>query len=455
MVARTARTLKVSILGGGGSRTPLLARALAGSRLGVRELALYDTNRKRLAAIAQVVRAIAPRIRLRVTHDPGVAVRGCRFVIAAIRAGGQEARSHDEQLCVAARVLGQETVGAAGAALAMRNIPPMVRLARIMEREAPGATLINYTNPAGMVTEALLNETSIDVIGICDTPAELTHRVADLLYLDRAACSVAWSGINHLGWLTGLYEADPTGPLPPENHLEDLFRDPGRLVRVYPNHLFEASEMVGAIPSEYVYLHLHAQRAVLRTRAAGTTRGASILSLEGTLFSALEAAAGDRQRAHSSYWDFINARSASYFQIETRGDVRPAGKVPRDRGPTGYDRIGLAVMKALAGDEPVRMVVNTRNRTASGGLVVPELLGEDVVEVAAQVGSDGVSAVPQPPLPVAAGNLLRRVKETEREFVRAALARDPGIAAEALREHPAGGAAAARIFGQLQATGHD
>ena len=441
--------MKIAILGGGGLRTPLLARALAGSGLGVRELALYDSARQRLTAIAPVVEASAPGIRVRVGRTPATAIRGSRFVIGAIRAGGQEARAHDERVCVEAGVLGQETVGAAGAALAMRNIPAMLRLARIVEREAPTATLINYTNPAGMVTEALCGETSLEVVGICDTPAELTDRVLELLYLDPDACQVGWSGINHLGWLTALHEADPTGAFPPENRLEDLYRDPDRLQRVHRDGLFEDSEMAGAIPSEYVFLHLHSKRAALRTRAAGTTRGASILDLEATLFAALKAAGGDHQRAHSSYRQFTDTRDASYFQIEARGDARQAGGVPADDGPTGYDRIGLQAMRALLGDQPERMVVNTGNRTPAGGPAVPELPMEDVVEVAALVGKDGVAPIAQPPLPVAAGNLLRQVKAAERGFVRAALAGDSRIAAEALREHPAGGPEAARIFGQL------
>ena len=78
-----------------------------------------------------------------------------------------------------------------------------------------GATLINYTNPAGIVTEALPNETSGEVVGICDTPVELTHRGAELSYLDPAACSAGWSGMNHLGWLTELHETDSAEPLPP------------------------------------------------------------------------------------------------------------------------------------------------------------------------------------------------------------------------------------------------
>ena len=162
------------------------------------------------------------------------------------------------------------------------------------------------------------------------------------------------------------------------------------------------------------------------------------------------AAARDPEQARAAYREFTHARDASYFRIEARGDASPPGGAPAAGGPSGYDRIGLQAMGALLGDEPEEMVVNTRNRTPLGGPAVPELPADDVVEVAALVGKGGITPIPQPPLPVPAGDLLRRVKAAEREFVRAALAGDPDIAAEALREHPAGGPEAAAVFGNLR-----
>ena len=455
--------MKVAILGGGGLRAPLLARALAGSGLGVRELALFDVDRGRLRVIAPLAQALAPGLRVRVARSAPTAVRGARFVFAAIRAGGQEARAHDERTCVEAGVLGQETVGAAGAALAMRNIPAMLRLAETVAREAPDAVLINYTNPAGLVTEAVRNETPVTAYGICDTPAGLTERIVRLLYLDPDACVPGWSGINHLGWLTGLYASEDRGEgadanappaFPPDNVLFDLYRDPDRLARVHPDGLFDAAEMAGAIPSEYVFLHLHPERAVARAQAAGATRGDAILGMEAALFHDLRQAEGDPERARHCYEQYLAARSASYFGIEARGDAGPPPEGARESDPGGYDRIGLALMRGLTGASdgarPTTMVVNTRNRTSHGGPAVPELPAEDVVEVAARVSADGVDPIPQPPLPVAAAALLRRVKAAEREFVRAAVAGVPAVAAEALREHPAGGPAAAEVFRRLR-----
>ena len=447
--------MKIAVLGGGGFRVPLLARALAGEGPGVRELALFDPDAARLAAIASAARALAPGLRIRETTAVSDAVRGSRFVIAAIRVGGQGARDHDERRCLEAGVLGQETVGAAGAALAMRNIPAAVRLARRVEAEAPGAVLVNYTNPAGMVTEAIREDTNVEVIGICDTPAELTARVAQLLYLDPERCLPGWSGINHLGWLNTLYEEDPDSddPFPPVDRLRDLYRDPERLLRVHPPGLFRLENLAGALPSEYVFYHLEPGLACRRARAAGTTRGAAILAFEARLFGALGRSGGGARATAAAYQEALAARESSYFRIETGGKARPASPGTRAPAVSGYDRIGLAVIRARSGHaaptNPV-IVVNTGNHTPAGGPAVPELPTGGVVEVSARVGPEGVEPIPQPPLPPAAGRLLRRASAAEREIVQAALTGDAARAATALRRHPAGGAAAAGVFAHLR-----
>ena len=482
--------MKAAILGGGGLRSPLLAAALSRSGLGFRSLALCDPDAGRLAAMAEVARALAPGLSVLAVPDPAEAVRGSRFVISAIRAGGQRARAHDERAAAEAGVLGQETVGAAGAALLFRNLPPSLEIARLAAREAPGALLVNYTNPAGMITEALANETGAPVVGVCDTPAALAERAAGLLGASpgefAAGWSAGWSGINHLGWLTRL-EAPADDPLlPPEERLPDLLGDPERLAAIHPFPLFGSDEFAGAIPSEYVWFVRHPKRAAARMREAGTTRGEEVLRLEARLFAALRrreerAGVGSETRSAeeaAAYREVMAERSAGYLRIEATGvggggpeGVPDGGGTPVDGSsgggasgggrsggatdrPSGYDRIGLAVIRgalgATLGDGPREIVLNTRNRTAAGAPAAPELPTDDVVEVPCRMEPGGPVALPQRPLPPAAGDLLRRVKAVEREFVAAALARDPARAAEALREHPAGGPEAAALFPTLR-----
>lgn len=481
--------MKVAVFGGGGLRTPLLLSALDRSGLGFREAALYDPDGERLAALLPVLRAAAPGLAVTGAADPAEAARGSRFVVLAIRVGGQEARAADERACLEAGAVGQETVGAAGAALAFRNLPAALDLARTVEREAPDALVVNYTNPAGMVSEALANGTGARVVGVCDTPAALADRVAGLVGAAPGRYSVSWSGVNHLGWLTGLYAprdcsvscpahlsapSPDEPPLPPEDRLAGLFGAPERLRSAHPPGLFEAEEFRGAVPSEYVFFALHPDRAVERARAAGTTRGRQVLELEARLFAALRPPAGasaptDEEAGLRAYREALAEREATYFGIEAGGGSTGAGTAgggakagPEDGAglaPSGYDRIGLAVIRAaLAAEEDggnggadgaAEIVLNTRNRTAAGGPAVPELPTDDFVEAPARVGRDGAAPSPQPPLPVEAGRLLRRVKACEREITAAAVSGDAARAAEALREHPAGGAAAAEVFPSL------
>ncbi len=490
--------MKAAILGGGGLRAPLLARALGESGLGFRTLALSDPDAGRLAAMAEVARALAPGLEVRAMADPAEAVRGSRFVVSAIRVGGQEARARDERAAAEAGALGQETVGAAGAALLFRNLPPSLEIARLVAREAPDALLINYSNPAGMVTEAIANETGAPVVGVCDTPAALAERAAGRLGATpeefAARWSVGWSGVNHLGWLTRL-EAPAADPLlPPEDRLPELLRDPEHLAAIQPFPLFGGDEFPGAIPSEYVWFALHPERAAAGLREAGTTRGEQILRLEARLFGTLgrrrerSGVASETRSADAvaAYREVLAERSAGYLRLEAMGigngeaggdragggsggggssgggpsgGGAPGGGDGSDGatgGPSGYDRIGLAVIRGALGEglgeegAPREIVLNARNRTAAGAPAAPELPTDDFVEVPCRMGPEGPTAIAQRPLPPAAGDLLRRVKAAEREFVAAALARDPARAAEALREHPAGGPEAAAVFPTLR-----
>ncbi len=398
-----------------------------------------------------MARAAAPRLSISETGSAAEAVRGSRFVIAAIRAGGQEARGADERTCMEAGALGQETVGAAGAALAFRNVPAMVKLARVVEREAPEACLVNYTNPVGMVCDALAQESAVDGVGICDTPAELAERAASLLYLDPEAVVPGWSGVNHCGWLTGLYERerDPDDPFPPVDHLPDLFRDPERPRRLHRGDLFPVEAMVPAVPSEYVFFHGWPERALERMRGAAATRGEAILAMEARLFAGLDAAETPAGKL-SAYRSVLAERDATYMQVEGGeggSDHRPPP------GLSGYDRIGLEVIRARLGIEPRTIVVNVPNRTSAGGPAVPELPVTDIVETPAEMDAGGVRPLPQRPLPRDAGRLLRRVRAAEREIAKAALTGDAGAAAAALREHPAGGPAAAEVFPRLRLSG--
>jgi 6-phospho-beta-glucosidase len=176
--------VKLTIVGGGGFRVPLVYGALLAKRdaLPFDEVVLHDLDADRMERMAAVLRGLADerggKLPFRATTDLGDAVDGADFVFCAIRVGRLEGRVVDEAVPLALGVLGQETTGPGGICFALRTIPEMVRLAETMAERAPRAWLVNFTNPAGMVTEALQSVLGERVVGICDSPSGLCRRVA-------------------------------------------------------------------------------------------------------------------------------------------------------------------------------------------------------------------------------------------------------------------------------------
>ena len=213
--------MRLTILGGGGFRVPLVHRALLADRrrTGITELVLHDVDNDRLTAIGRVLRAQAGDVpdapELITTTDLDTAVTGADFVFCAIRVGGLRGRVVDERVALDAGVLGQETVGAGGVSYGLRTVPEARRIAGRIARLAPAAWTINFTNPAGLVTEAMAAHLGDRVIGICDSPSGLVDRVVRVIGADPAAVRVDYAGLNHLGWLYGVHRLDDHNPSPP------------------------------------------------------------------------------------------------------------------------------------------------------------------------------------------------------------------------------------------------
>lgn len=165
--------MKLAVIGGAGVRVPLLVNGLARAELGIDEFALYDPDQHRLRIVADLAARQSGAARVTTHAIPTPAIDGAAFVITSIRAGGIEARTRDEQAALALGLVGQETVGPGGFAMAVRSIPALVVYAREVMRLAPDAWIINFTNPAGLVTQALIAETGARVVGVCDTPGEV------------------------------------------------------------------------------------------------------------------------------------------------------------------------------------------------------------------------------------------------------------------------------------------
>jgi 6-phospho-beta-glucosidase len=410
--------MKIAVIGGAGVRTPLLAGGLTYSDLPIDEIALYDVDRERQPIIADLASRMAAKGRVLSCASVEDCVSGADFVFTSIRVGGIEQRVHDELVAQRHGIVGQETVGPAGFAMAVRTIPHMVRYAREIARAAPCAWIINFTNPVGMVTEAMHTATD-RVIGICDTPMELFGAAAQALGLLPERCHFDYFGLNHLGWLREVYHDG-------QPQLRRLWNDDERLRSIYSVPLFEPSFMrdLRLLPSEYVYYYEQGQRAFDNVRRTGKTRGQAIAELTDVLFDALRAKNADVVAVYRSY---LWTRSAGYMQIEAGDAASSLSAQPVN----GYDRIALSVVRAVHFNTNTIIPLSVENRGN-----IPSLLDRDVVEVPCLVNANGAHPLHVGRIPERVQPLLAQVKEYERLTVRAALAQSVPAAAEALAHNP-------------------
>lgn len=430
--------MRLMIAGGGGFRVPLVYRALcAGPFAGlVRELVLYDVDPARLTAINAVLASFAgqgsPRAAVlpavRATTSLAEALRGTDLVFAAIRPGGTAGRTADERVALDLGLLGQETTGAGGISYALRSIPRMLDLAAHMRRHCPDAWLLNFSNPAGMVTEALVPVLGRRVVGICDSASGLVHRAAraaGVVLPEGTLDGVGYYGLNHLGWLYRL-ESDGRDALP------GLLADADALAGFEEGRLFPQPFLaeLGCLPNEYLYYYYETGRALAGIRSAATTRGESIDRQQSELYPRLAAAGPEAYRM----WDAARrSREEGYL-----AEARAAGerRDETDLAGGGYERVALAVMRALSGGGPAELILNTPNSTGQSGAgepAIPGLPADAVVEVPCRVTPDGVVPLRQERPAPAQLALLQQVKDVERLVV-TATSRDAGTTGAKRRE---------------------
>ena len=445
--------MKLAILGGGGVRIPLFVRGVL-SRPGTSfsEICLFEPDQTRRDTIGrlavEVAAALGHRGVVTVTPDVEEAFTGADFVFSAIRVGGDRGRLIDEEVALRRGVVGQETTGPGGCAMALRTIPVVLSYCEALARYAPGAVLINFTNPAGLITQAISLHATVRAVGVCDTPSGALDRLADFLGADRDEVGFSYGGLNHLGWISSFRVAgrECIGTL--LQRYEELQRFDHRFAAFDPDFV----RRLGAVPTEYDYYYYEPQRYVEAVAQAGASRGADVLRLNSGLFGDIAKAleAGDVHDAWHAYITQMRIRRASYMRTDMAGEAMPIGAPAGgpdgdtdddlgDLGPAGggadrpggYEGVALAVIAALTGRRPASVIVNTRN-----GASLPFLDQDDVVEVPAHIDGGGVAPLAGGTLPRSARGLVTQVKEYEREVVSAAVTGDAERAALALALHP-------------------
>ena len=416
--------MKLTIVGGGGFRVPLVYGALLAKRerLPFDEVVLHDLDAGRMERMGGVLRGLADergdQLPFRTTTDLDDAVAGADFVFSAIRVGRLEGRVVDESVPLSLGVLGQETTGPGGICFALRTIPEIVKLGEAVAAHAPGAWLVNFTNPAGMVTEALQQVLGDRVVGICDSPSGLCRRVARALGLTPQEMWFDYFGLNHLGWLKGAHDAD-------RDRLPELLADDERLGSFEEGRLFGGDWLraLGMIPNEYLYYFYEDAVSAMGEQP----RGAYLLESQAAFYEH----DGQEPAQALEEWRATRAeRDRTYMAAERLAAGVEADHDDGNEGG-GYEGEAMAVVEAIANNTRAIMILNTANRSA-----LPFLDAHAVVEVPCIVGRTGPVPVAVGTVPAHAQALVTAIKDVERTTIEAALSGSPELAVRALALHP-------------------
>jgi 6-phospho-beta-glucosidase len=436
--------VKLTILGGGGVRMPAFVRAVLTSRASAfDEICLFEPDTLRRETTGRLAVELATALGhpdvVRLTADPQQALTGADFVFSAIRVGGDRGRMIDEDVALRRGLVGQETTGPGGCAMALRTIPVVLSYCDLLSRCAPAAVLINFTNPAGLITQAISAQGLVRAVGVCDTPGGTVERLASFLGTDRDGVSFSYGGLNHLGWVSSLQTAG-------RERMGELLARYEELQAF--DHRFAAFDAamvrrVGAVPTEYVYYFYDAQRYLDGVARAGASRGQDVLRLNEELLGGLAKAFadGDVHDAWSLYSTLMGIRRDTYMRTDMEGDsgqgearARRASEAADGIAQAqvgGYEGLALRVIDGLTGRHRSEVIVNTRN-----GGSLDFLDPDDVVEVPAMVSGNGLAPRAVPDLPRSAKALVMQVKEYERGIVQAAMTGNADLAAVALALHP-------------------
>jgi 6-phospho-beta-glucosidase len=329
-----------------------------------------------------------------ITGELEQAVEDADFVLIQIRVGGQEARLRDETLPLPCGCIGQETTGAGGFAKALRTVPVVLGIAeQVARRAAPGAWIVDFTNPVGIVTRALL-DAGHRAVGLCNVAITFQRRIAGLLGVAPERVEVDQVGLNHLTWVRAvrLDGADVLGALLAD-HADVLADELG-----LPRRLLDE---LGAIPSYYLrYFYEHDR--VLAEQRDGVPRAAEVAEIE--------------RRLLELYRDPALTEKPALLE---------------QRGGAFYSEAAAGIVASLAGRGDAVHVVDIRNDGTLAGLA-----GDDVVEVPARVGPEGPVALAQAPLAPELLGLVQHVAAYERLAAEAAIGGDPVVARKALLAHP-------------------
>jgi 6-phospho-beta-glucosidase len=404
--------MKIAVIGGGSTYTPELVNGFLArmKSLPLTELWLMDIDPERLEIVGgfarRMVAAKGDPFKVMLTTDQRLAVKDATYVTTQIRVGHMPARVADEYLGLRHGLIGQETTGIGGMAKAMRTIPVLLKLAKDMEELAPGALLVNFTNPSGLVTEALHRYApAVPSVGVCNAPIGMKMQIVKKLEessgkeIPLESAELNTLGLNHLSWHRGFtVEGEDVWPQVLSAYIAELKAEPE------PEWDPGTVENLGMIPNYYLQYYYHTDHKMGEERQWPPSRGEEVIEIEKNLLK--------------EYADPNLSEPPADLML---------------RGGAYYSTVATQLLNAHFNDMGETHVVNIRHNGA-----VPGWPADWVLEMPAKVDRKGIHPLPAEPLPIACFGLLAHVKAYELLTVEAAVHGDRQAAYQALLAHPLG-----------------
>ncbi len=416
--------MKLVIIGGASAYTPDIIDGLLKEKalFAGGELCLHDVDEVNLQVIRRLaegqVRMAGADLKVTATSDRTQAITGARFILTQPRVGGLKHRALDERIPLKHGVIGQETLGPGGLSFAWRTIPVILEIVEETKRLAPQAWIINYANPAGMVTEAVIQRyPDARFIGLCDMPTGVQWGIGRLMRVDFHRITLDYAGINHGGWSRRvlLDGEDVTTRLRrwarllgPVAGVLPLTEETGTL-RLFREH--------GMVPDPYLRYYYYTDRILKKMQGSAKTRAEVLMERLPQLYGHYETASAQQEPVLTMH-----------------------------RGHQSHSDLASQVIAAMAANRRVRFVIQQRNAGA-----IPNLPADEAAQFPAWVGANGFERISLPPIPEEEAPLIQQIKAAETVNVRAALTGDRSLAVEAAAMNPLvpSRAQAERIVGEL------
>lgn len=401
--------MKLAVIGGGSTYTPELIDGIITrhKRLPITHIYLIDIEMSKLEIIANFAKRMIAAAKIDITIEYGTdlraGVRGASFVVSQFRVGTQAARHRDELLGRKYNLVGQETVGVGGFAKALRTIPVALNVARTILEEAPNAILLNFTNPAGLITQALIQEVpGLTTIGLCNVPWNTRIEIADALGVASTSVNFDYVGLNHLSWIRGVTVDGVDTSAAAIKAFRGLTIEKGK-PGDSPAWTQSSIDLLQAIPNYYLSYY-YSEKAWVEYQTHNPTRASEVMKIEAILIEKFKD-------------ECLVTKPEELMQ----------------RGGAYYSDSAAELMSDIYNDAGTTHIVNTLNNGA-----VPDFPDDAVMEIPAIITSKGAKSIKTGAMRGDIDSLVRTVKDFERLTISAAVSGDEDCALRALITNPIG-----------------